>query len=338
MIRRTALALTTLLLGTVSVTAAPATMRAMVAANVDGKAALQLQTLAVPEPKAGEVRIRIVAAAVNPVDLGIANIPTPADSYAAIPGQDVSGFIDAIGPGVTGFKIGDAVDASLNGHGGYAEYVAWPAEDVALKPKSFTFEQAAGMPTSGVAAWRALRESKLQKGQTIAIIGAAGGVGDVAVQMSKARGAHIIGIGAAWQDDYMVSLGADEVVNYDKDDVAAKVKNVDVVVSTVRTETDNGIGYLHRGGILVAVSGTPDADKCANAGVTCIHFIGQDYPQGPTKGGTLPELAKLADSGQYHIDVEQVFSLEQAVDAQRAAKGHTKGKIILDVSAEAKQH
>ena len=134
----------------------------------------------------------------------------------------------------------------------------------------------------------------------------------------------------------MKELGADEVVNYDKDNVAAKVGMVDIVINTVAGERETALTYVKKGGTLVSVVGLPAPDKCMSAGVTCITFSAQEYP-GPSKGQTLPTMAKLADSGQYHVDVEKTFPLDQAAAAQTASEAHTKGKIVLIVGPESKQ-
>jgi NADPH:quinone reductase-like Zn-dependent oxidoreductase len=321
--------------------AAPATMKAIVQTGAGGPEVLKLETIPTPQPGMGEVRIRVVAAAVNPTDVRLRLDGASRDTAKAnadkevplIPGQDVAGYIDAVGPGVTTFKVGDKVFANLTRRKGYAEYVVASVDDVAMKPKSFTFEQTAGIPTAGVAGWRAIEQAKLQKGQKIAIIGAAGGVGSTVVQFAKAKGAYVVGDGSAWQDDFMKRLGVDEIVNHDKDDVAAKIKNMDVVVNTVGGEKDHVLGYVKRGGILVSIVGLPPKEQCAAAGVTCITYSATQY-DGLTKSQTLPVLAKMADAGQYNVEVEKVFPLEQAGAAQEMARTRTEGKIILAVTSE----
>ncbi len=340
-IRIQALAGAALLALTAPLYAAPATMKAIVQTGAGGPEVLQMQTLPTPEPRMGEVRIRVVAAAVNPADVRLRLDGASRDTAKAdadkerplIPGQDVAGYIDAVGPGVTAFKTGDKVFANLTTRKGYAEYVVASADDVAMKPTSFTFEQTAGIPTAGVAAWRAIEQAKLQKGQKIAVIGAAGGVGDVVVQFAHAKGAYVVGDGAAWQNDFMKRMGADEIVDYDKDDVAAKIKDMDVVVNTVGAEKDHVLAYVKRGGILISITGLPTKEQCAAAGVSCIAYSATQY-DGLTKSQTLPILAKMADAGQYKVEVEKVFPLDQTGAAQEASRTRTEGKIILSVTSE----
>lgn len=298
--------------------AAPATSQAIVQTGQT----LALQSVATPKPGAGEVLIRVYAAGVNPVDW---------KRQARIPGFDAAGVVDSVGPGVTAFKAGDAVLARVTG--GYAEYAVAPVDETIAKPKSFTFEQAAGVPVAGIAGYRAVEEARLAPGQRVAIIGAAGGSGEVAVQVARARGAKVIAIGHSSQQAFLASLGADEFVAFDKEDVAAKVKGVDAAINLVDGQAAAALGYVKRGGHFTSIAGSPGDERAAAAGVTTVVIAGGTY-NGISSGDALRALAQLADKGQYNVTVSKALPLAEAASAQELGRtGQTIGKIVLVVDA-----
>jgi NADPH:quinone reductase-like Zn-dependent oxidoreductase len=300
---------------------APSRMQAMVQTD----SGLQVQTVDTPVPGAGQVLIRIYAAGVNPVDW---------KRKAQIPGFDAAGAIDSIGRGVTGWKVGDAVVARVSA--GYAEYAVALADETIRKPASLTFEQAGGIPVAGIAGYRAADAAHIRPGQRVAIIGAAGGAGSVAVEVAKARGAKIIASGHSSQQAYLKSLGVDEFVAYDRENVAARIQDVDAVLNMVDTQVVPSLGYVRKGGYFVSIAGGPGDDKCAAAGVTCVIITGA-Y-QVLSQGDALRALAAMADKGQYHVTVSRSFPLAQAAAAQELGRtGDTTGKIVLVVDPKAKQ-
>jgi len=314
-IRRSLIALTGLA-ATTLVSAAPAESKA-----IQGPT-LTLQTVATPKPAAGQVLIKVYAAGVNPVDW---------KRQAAIPGFDVAGVVDSVGPDVTAFKVGDAVFARATG--AYAEYALAPADNTVAKPKSFTYEQAAGIPVAGVAGYRAAEEAKLQPGQRVAIVGAAGGSGEAAVQVAKTHGAKIIAIGHSSQEAFLKGLGVDQFVAFDKEDVAAKVRDVDAAINLVDGQAAAALSYVKRGGRFTSIAGSPGDDKLAAAGVTGVVIAGGTY-RGISDGDALRGLAQLADKGQYKVTVTKTFPLAEAAQAQQLGRtGQTIGKIILVVDA-----
>jgi NADPH:quinone reductase-like Zn-dependent oxidoreductase len=202
---RTFLALVTLALSA-DASAAPDKMQAV---EVGPEGGLSVQTRPVPRPGAGEVLVRVRAAGVNPVDWKVA-----ARRQGMVPGTDVAGTIDSLGEGVTEWKIGEPVLGFARQSGSYAEFAVVPVSSLARKPKSLTFEQAAGIPIAAETAYRALHEAgKLAAGQTVLIHGAAGGVGSAAVQIAKARGARVIGTASPNNHDFLRSLGVDQVID-----------------------------------------------------------------------------------------------------------------------------
>jgi NADPH:quinone reductase-like Zn-dependent oxidoreductase len=303
--------------------APPAKMQAIIVQSQGaGPQSLQLQSVDTPRPGPNQVLIRVYAAGVNPVDWKSA-------TAGAIPGFDNAGVLDTVGAGVTTFKPGDAVVARAAG--AYAQYVVAELDSLVRKPGAFTFEQAAGMPVAGIAGYRAATEVNLQPGQRVAVIGAAGGAGSAAVETAKSLGARVIGIGHSSQQVYLRNLGVAEFVAYDKEQVAAAVRDVDAALNMVDNQADAALGYVRRGGYLSSIAGMPAAGKCEAAGVTCVQ-IGRGKPGPPTVQSLRP-LAALADAGKYTVTVTRRFPLAQAGDAQdylRQSEGVGKTILVVD--------
>lgn len=315
--------------------AAPAEMRAVRAHAIGGPEVLRIERIAIPQPGAGQVRIKVHAAGVNPVDWKIRERGFGRGISAEspwIPGFDVAGTIDAVGEGVSGWRPGDAVVASLQraAQGGYAEFAIAFADDVALKPKSWSFEAAAGLPTVGTTVLRYLDlAGELTKGERVLVQGGAGGVGSVAVQVAKARGAWVITTASARNAGYLKSIGADEVIDYQASAFERRVSNVDLVFDTVGGETTGrSIGVVRRGGGLVTIAGRPDMAACEKAGITCVG----GGPRPGAYGDQLRALVVMADAGALTLNVDRVFALEQAAEAQELSRaGRTRGKIVLSL-------
>jgi NADPH:quinone reductase-like Zn-dependent oxidoreductase len=297
------------------------TMRAMVL--TDGK--LQLQPVPIPEPQAGQIRIHVRAASVNPVDWKLAAQAAPGTS--SIPGRDLAGVVDAIGPNAGGWRPGQSVIAIAPG-GAYAEYVIAPIRAVALKPVHMSFDEAAGIPVVGETAWRAMvTVGNVQAGQRVLIEGGAGGVGSSAVQIAKSRGAQVIATASPSHDALLHALGADGIVDYHRAHFEDALKNFDVVLNTVDADTNvRSIAMVKPGGILVSVVGAPPAAQCAAAQIHCAIT-------GPVSGEFLGAISELADHEQFHVKIEQRLPLSEAAKAWELNRsGHTGGKIILEVS------
>lgn len=305
--------------------AAPEKMQAVEVAP-DGS--LSVQVRPVPKPGAGEVLVRVRAAGVNPVDWKIAQ-----RRVGLVPGADVAGTIDSLGEGVSGVAVGDAVLGWARQSGSYAEFAVVPVASLAKKSKALSFEQAAGVPIVGETAYRSLHEAvKLRKGQTILIHGAAGGVGSAAVQIAKAAGARVIGTASPNNHDFLKSLGADQVIDYRSQRFEDVVKDVDVVLNTVDSETaTRSIKVLREGGTLVSIAGSPDAAACAAARVTCTR---PNRDTGASNAEMLARLMELADAGKFKVNVEEGFAMADAAKAwEKSRAGHTRGKLVIKVSA-----
>jgi NADPH:quinone reductase-like Zn-dependent oxidoreductase len=298
------------------------TMKAVV---VGEGGSLNMESMPKPEPRAGEIRVRVRAVSVNPVDWKLGLRASPADRM--IPGRDLAGVVDALGADTQGFKVGDEVIAIAPG-GSYAEYAVMPAKIAAPKPTKMTFEEASGIPVVGETAWRAIvTVADVRKGQRVLVHGGAGGVGSSAVQIAKARGAHVIATASPRNHDFLRKLGADEVIDYNTVRFEDEVKDADVVVNTVDADTGSrSIKVVKPGGIIVSVVGPLPAEACAAAKIRC-------EQTGRVTGELLRHVVDLANEGKFAISIEQKLTLGEAGKAWEANRtGHTRGKIVLTVA------
>jgi NADPH:quinone reductase-like Zn-dependent oxidoreductase len=296
---------------------------------MDGKP--QLQAVPRPDPQPEQVRIKVRAAAVNPADWKRAQREP---NSGRIPGWDVSGVIDTVGPSVRGWKVGDAVMGYLEGYGGYAQYAVVPVTHIARKPDRLSFDQAAGIPLVAATAWRALiDEAQLRSGQTVLIQGAAGGVGSAAVQIAAARGAaRIIGTASTQNDRFLRSIGATETIDYHTAGFEEQIRGLDAVLNTVNPATAAvSVQMLRPGGVLLSTTGPVPAEQCAAAHVRCVPIQVLDEI-GTPKSQVLAEIGKLADEGKYTVNIDATFPLAEATRAWELNRaGQTVGKIILIV-------
>ncbi len=287
-----------------------------------------------PEPKTGEILVRVHATGVNPIDWKVREGHLKEMLHNAlplIPGWDFSGEVAACGPGADLWQIGAEVygrpDPARDGT--YAEYAVMREFEVARKPQSVDHLHAAGLALAGLTAWQALFEvAGLVAGQTILIHGAAGGVGSFAVQLAKWKGAKVIGTASEEHLDYLTELGADETIDYKHHAFDQEVRYIDAVLDTVGGETlARSWKVLRPGGIIVSTVGKPSPAEAEAHGVRAEGIFAQ------TKAGQLDELARLVDAGVLHINVETVLPLAEAYRAQELSQeGHTHGKIILQVT------
>jgi NADPH:quinone reductase-like Zn-dependent oxidoreductase len=305
--------------------AAPEKMQA-VEVRVSG--ALTVETRPVPRPGPGEVLVRVRAAGVNPVDWKSAP-----RRFGMVPGTDVSGTIDSLGEGVTGWNVGEPVLGFARQSGSYAEYALIPVDSLAHKPKSMTFEEAAGVPIAGETAYRSLHETAhIRKGQTILIHGAAGGVGSAAVQIAKAAGARVIGTASANNQEFLRTLGVDQFIDYRSQRFEDAAQDVDLVLNTADAQTSaRSVAVVKKGGTLVSIVAPAGAAQCAAAGIECLR---PNRTAGPTNAEMLARVVELAEQGKFKVYVDEVFTLADAGKAwEKSRAGHTRGKLIIRVSA-----
>lgn len=316
-------------------------MRAMVIPRFGGPDVFELRDVEQPTPGPGEVLVRVIASATNPVDAKIrqtgywAGIKPP-----AVLGYDVAGIVESVGPGVTDFRSGDEVyytpEIFGNQLGSYAEYNVAPASIVARKPANLSFAEAAAIPLAGGTAWEAaIRRLQVRPGETILIHGGAGGVGSFAVQFAKAAGARVLATAGPANQEVLRQLGADVAVDYraqDPYEVALREtdgRGVDAVFSTI-------------GGDVVprsCAATRPFGRLCSILGVQ--GDLTPAYQKNQTYYGVfttrerrrLEEMTPLFERGQARPLIDEVLPLELVSKAhERLDTGHGRGKIVLQVS------
>jgi NADPH:quinone reductase-like Zn-dependent oxidoreductase len=285
-----------------------------------------------PDPSVGpdHVLIRIVGAAVNPIDWkvrkGLYKATRPL-SFPAIVGYDVAGTVAQVGPLVSRFKPGDKVVARVDGS--YAEFGVANSDRVAPAPTSVKLAHAAGLPIAAGTAWQVLFDTaRLRAGQTVVIHAGAGGVGSFAVQLAKLAGLHVIATASAGNAELVRSLGADVVIDDRVTDLGTVAHDVDVVFDTVGAEAQaRSWKVIRKGGRLITIAAPPDEAAAAQHGVTA------SFDRLDLNGARLGEIAGLIDTGKLKLLIEREFSLEQARAAQELSEaGHSRGKIILTVA------
>jgi len=309
--------------------AAQTPMKAIVIHSSGGPEVLKYEDVPRPQAKDDDILIRVMAAAVNPVDVFIRE--GRITHFPLIPGMDVAGVVEETGNKVTKFKRGDAIYAylSFEEQGGYAEFAVTKQDHAALKPKSVDFEHAAAVPLAATTAWQALIEKAgLSAGQTVLIHGGSGGVGTFAVQIAKARGAKVIATASTANQDLLKQLGVDQPIDYTTTKFEDVVKNVDVVLNAVRGDTlARSYGVMKKGGIIVSITGEPDPAELEKHGIR-----GTGLGAHPD-AKVLEELAKLIDTGKITPIVSAVMPLVDVAKAhQQIASRHTRGKVVLKVA------
>lgn len=289
-----------------------------------------------PEPGPGELLIRVCAAGVNPADAKIREGKAFASMYENpfpfILGWDISGVIEEAGDGVKAFSPGDGVYGMVNfpyEGGAYAEYVTAPEAHLARKPEKLDHIHASALPLAVLTAWQALfGAAGLKSGDRVLIHAAAGGVGHLAVQLARWKGAsHIIGTASADDEKFLKGIGVDEVIDYRTERFDEVARDVDVVLDCVGGETqERSFKVLKKGGFLVTIMEPPPEGRAEESGVRAERiFVKPD-------AGELKEVARLADEGRLTPSIYKVFPLEKAREAHELVeKGQTRGKIVLSV-------
>ncbi|QAY68546.1 NADP-dependent oxidoreductase [Paenibacillus protaetiae] len=296
-----------------------------------GPDVLRLEQVTVPKAAEGEVVVRVHAAGVNPGDWQIrSGLAGDRFELPYTPGWDISGVVASVGEGVTGLKQGDAVYGMTANSGGCAEYVAVPAGHLALKPRSADFVQAAALPQSGFTAWHALFiQGKLEAGHTVLINGAAGGVGHLAVQLARWKGAAVIGAASARNKTFLDRLGVDRFVDYTAVLPPDMVRIADLVLDTAGGDQGSWLlDTLKPGGRLVPIAwGSYSSEQAEKASV-----IVQQVQYPPIAPVYLQELSQLVDSGQLNVEIDSIFPLEETANAHlKSESRRTRGKIVISI-------
>ncbi|PWK81983.1 NADPH:quinone reductase-like Zn-dependent oxidoreductase [Lentzea atacamensis] len=302
-------------------------MRVITQKTVGGASVLEVAEVAKPVPGPGQVLVKVGAAGVNPVDTYIRAGGFPALGEPPFTlGWDVAGTVEQAGEGVRGFAAGDGVYGMLpfpGTGGGYAEYVVADESDLARRPSWLTVEEAGAVPLVALTAWQALLgRGGVSAGQRVLIHAAAGGVGHVAVQLAKARGAYVIGTASTAKHDFVRSLGADEVVDYRHQDFT-EIEPVDVVFDLVGGEyAERSAKVLKPGGVLVStIPGNPgfDVDRAADLGIRFELF-----------GSVSASGADLEALPQVKVQLDHVVPLAEAAKAHELVESkRTTGKVVL---------
>jgi alcohol dehydrogenase len=332
-------------------------VRAIQMTGYGGNEVLQLAEVALPDPGDGEIRIDVRAAGVNPLDYKTrAGALRRIERYRlpVVLGNECSGVVSAIGRGVTRFAVGDEVMVRLakDRIGAFAEHVVTVASLAAPKPRAASFVQAAALPLAGLTAWQALTEAAaLRAGQRVLVHAGAGGVGSFAVQIAKHLGAHVAATASARNVDRVRSLGADEVVDYTREDFSRVLRGYDVVFDTVGGAVQRrSFRVLARGGRLVSIAGLPDAAALRARGASALAVavvalvtlprtlraraasVRYRYVFMRPDGTQLAELGALVDRGVLRILIDKTFPLEAARDAlAHVESAHARGKVVLEV-------
>lgn len=309
-----------------------AKMRAVRIHSFGGPEVLGIEEIDIPQPGAEQVLIRVHAASCNPVDYKIRSgqyPPVKQDQLPKVLGRDIAGTIERCGSAVRSFKEGDAVYALLDGaNGGYAEYVCLEASLCARKPTHLSFVEAAAVPLAGLTAWQGeFDHGHLQDGQRELIHGGAGGVGHLAIQFAKARGATVSTTVSSQDVDFARCWGADQAIDYRSERFEERIDPVDLVFDLVGGDTqERSWAVLKDGGALVSTLMKPSADRAREHHVRAEHYVAQPNP------AELAEIAALIDAGRVHPHVQAVYPLEQVAEAHRTLEhGHVRGKIVLQL-------
>ncbi|SJM69450.1 NADP-dependent oxidoreductase [Gulosibacter sp. 10] len=287
-----------------------------------------------PEPGLGEILVRVHAAGVNPTDWKHRASRLFLGEPPYVLGWDVSGVVERVGLGVTIWKPGDEVFGMLpypHGAGSHAEYVVGPARAFASKPLGIDHVQAGALPLAALTAWQALVDTAgLEAGQRVLVHAAAGGVGHLAVQIAKARGAHVIGTASAPKHEFVRGLGADEMIDYRSTDFAEAVRDADVVFDTIGGDYQlRSLRALRPGGVLVSTLPVPAEglhEEAERAGVRAELILVEADHAG------MRSIAGLVEAGRLRATIADTYPLAEAAHAHEAGEtGRTTGKLVLVV-------
>jgi NADPH:quinone reductase-like Zn-dependent oxidoreductase len=310
-------------------------MRIVTQDTLGGPEVLRITEAARPEPSPTEVLVRVKAAGINPVDLKVRR----SGGFGAQPpftiGWDVAGVVEKTGYGATGLREGDEVLGMPwfpRPARAYAEYVTAPSRHFVRKPAAMSFTEAAALPLAGLTGWQSLFDiADLQPGQRVLVDAAAGGVGHLAVQIAKARDAHVIGTASAGNLELLRELGADEAIDYR--DQHSTTSGIDVYLGLVGADSDlRWLPSIKQGGQLIAVPSGVDDRVRAEAAERAVRT--SSILVEPDRVG-LNGLTRLIDAGQLKVRVAHTFPLDQVVQAhQLIESGRAHGKVVLIVDPD----
>lgn len=308
-------------------------MKAIILNEFGGVEQLQPAELPVPGIKDEEVLVQVKAISINPVDAkaraGKALAEFFKDEKPIILGWDISGVVKESTSPL--FTAGDDVFGMIRfpGHGkAYAEYVAAPAEHLAIKPENVTHEEAAAATLAALTAWQAFSDyGRLRPGQRVLINGASGGVGHYAVQIARHIGAYVIGTSSAENKEFVLSLGANEHIDYTTQRFEVVAKDIDFVLDTVSAEnSERSLSLLRKGGTLISTNGLNEATKerAKARGIFALQMFVQ------SAGEDMQHMAQLMEEGELRSEVSKVYPFAKMGDAHlQLETGKTRGKVVV---------
>ncbi|EFL36701.1 dehydrogenase [Streptomyces viridochromogenes DSM 40736] len=308
------------------------TMRAISQDVLGGPEVLKEVEIERPQPRPNEVLVRVRAAGVNPTDWKHRATGGFLGEPPFVLGWDVSGVVAAVGIGVAAFAPGDEVFGMLPypfGHGSHAEYVIAPVRALVRKPAGIDHTQAGALPLVSLTAWQALTEhADVRPGQRVLVHAAAGGVGHVAVQIAKERGAYVIGTASAGKHEFLRGIGVDETIDYRETDFTEAVKDVDVVLDTIGGDNAlRSLRVLRPGGVAVSIlpGGKDDFyQEAERLGVRAVRMLVDADRAG------MEAIAELAEAGKLRATIAGTFPLTAAAQAHASGEtGRTTGKLVL---------
>jgi NADPH:quinone reductase-like Zn-dependent oxidoreductase len=311
-------------------------MRAAVTEAFGGIDRIVVRDLPKPTPGPGEVLVRVKAAAMNPLDCKLREGTFRLIFRVKPPfvlGFDVAGKVEAVGPGVTRLRVGDAVFGELSRPGAHAEHAVAGEELLLPKPSRLSFEEAAAVPAAAMSALQLLRDhARLREGQRVLLNGAGGGIGTFAIQIAKARGARVTAVASARNQNLLRELGADECLDYAREDFARREAAFDAILDLVPNRSfPQCRRALAPGGTYVTT--LPGAGPYLWRALTVLPFFGGRRCRAlmlvPTRRD-LEEIVGLAEAGKLRSVVGDVFPLDAIRDAHvRMQSGHARGKIVV---------
>jgi NADPH2:quinone reductase len=305
-------------------------MKAIRVHSFGGPEVLSYEDTPRPEPGHSEVLLRVTGTGINPVDWKTRAGRGVNASLPYIPGWDVSGVVEASDSKNTAFHTGEAVFGLVRfpkPGSTYAEYTAVPADEIVAKPESLTSVEAAALPLTGLTAWQGLVETtKVAAGQRVLVLGASGGVGHLAIQIAKARGAHVIGTASESNAAFLRDLGIDEVLDYHQTRIEESLRDIDVIFDTVGGHTlQQAVPVVKAGGTIVSIAGSPETGQTRSRGIHTHRIL--VHPE----AAHLRELVALVNAGKLRVVIESVFPLREASKAHTVQEqGHVRGKLVLD--------
>jgi NADPH:quinone reductase-like Zn-dependent oxidoreductase len=322
-------------------------MKAIRVHTFGGPEVMQLDEIPVPVPAADEILVKVYASSVNPADYiirqGGNELLRPLLKLPLGLGLDAAGVVASVGADVKDFKVGDKVYGVPNfpGDGSYAEYLAARAIQFAPMPANTSFNEAGALPSCALIAWNAIVDlGQVEAGQKVFIHGAAGGVGNLAVQIAKAKGAYVTGTASAHNFEFLKALGADEVIDYNTQDFAQLLQDIDLIfnASPVRDQSvrRRAADIIKQGGIFVCSQlDSPFNEETKAAfqakGATCTLVGGGSISYTSSLAGT----TQLIEAGKVRSIVSGVYSLANVADAHRESETkHVRGKLVIEIRKE----